>query len=168
MTFDQAFERLIGHEGGFSGNPHDRGNWTSGRIGVGELKGTKYGISAMTYPNEDIANLTIDRAKALYKRDFWAASGAEIVPDILKFDVFDTAVNSGPGRALMFLQKAVDVEADGKLGAITMHAIYHMEPARLFARFNGHRLDFLNDNPDQWREFGRGWAQRIADNLKAA
>jgi hypothetical protein len=46
MGFDRAFEETIGLEGGFSRNPDDNGNWTGGRRGLGELKGTKYGISA--------------------------------------------------------------------------------------------------------------------------
>lgn len=168
MNFDQAFQRLIGHEGGFQNDPNDRGNWTGGKKGAGQLKGTKYGISAMTYPGEDIANLTLERAKQLYQRDFWGASGADLVPEALKFDVFDTAVNSSPKRAVQFLQRAVGEVDDGILGPRTTLAVTTMAPARLFARFNGQRLDFLNDNHDQWARYGRGWAQRIADNLKAA
>lgn len=168
MDFDTAFERLIGHEGGFQDDPEDRGNWTGGRKGVGQLKGTKYGISAMTYPAEDIRNLTLERAKVLYRRDFWSVAGCDVVPAVLKFDLFDTAVNSGQERARKFLQRAAGVTDDGIIGPQTMLAISNMDPERLFARFNGHRLDFLNDNPDQWARYGRGWAQRIADNLKAA
>jgi lysozyme family protein len=168
MDFDTAFERLIGHEGGFQDDPEDRGNWTGGRKGVGQLKGTKYGISAMTYPGEDIRNLTLDRAKIIYRRDFWGSAGCDAVPAILKFDLFDTAVNSGQERARKFLQRAAGVDDDGIIGPRTLQAINSMDPERLFARFNGYRLDFLNDNPDQWARYGRGWAQRIADNLKAA
>lgn len=46
--FDVVFERLMPHEGGFQCDPKDRGNWTGGRVGVGELKGTNRGIAAMT------------------------------------------------------------------------------------------------------------------------
>ena len=42
--------------------PSDRGNWTSGVIGVGTLVGSKFGISAATYPTLDIPNLTRDGA----------------------------------------------------------------------------------------------------------
>lgn len=168
MNFDEAFDRLIGHEGGFQRDPKDRGNWTSGKCGVGQLKGTKFGICAMTYPSEDIERLTLERAKTLYARDFWGKAGADLVPAVLKFDVFDTAVNSGVKRAIQFLQRAAGETDDGILGPRTALAISHMDPMRLFARFNGHRLDFLNDNPELWANYGRGWAQRIADNLKAA
>lgn len=35
MNFDQAFDRLLGNEGGLSMDPNDPGNWTGGHVGVG-------------------------------------------------------------------------------------------------------------------------------------
>lgn len=168
MDFDRAFELLIGHEGGFQKDPRDRGNWTGGKVGVGQLKGTKFGISAMTYPGEDIEGMTLDRAKQLYARDFWGKAGADLVPDVLRYDVFDTAVNSGTKRAVQFIQRALGVADDGVIGPVTTLALSHIDPYRLLARFNGHRLDFLNDNPELWATYGRGWSQRIAENLIGA
>lgn len=49
MTFDKAFNRLIGHEAGYSNDRRDPGNWTGGKVGIGTLKGTKFGIAANTY-----------------------------------------------------------------------------------------------------------------------
>lgn len=163
MNFDLAFERVIGHEGGFQANPEDGGNWAHGR-----LVGTKFGISARSYPTLDIPNLDLADAKRIYRRDFWERTGCDRLPEVVRFDVFDTAVHSGQQRAIVFLQRAAGATPDGVFGPRTAAACAAMEPFRLFARFNGHRLDFLNDNPRLWAEFGRGWAQRIADNLKAA
>jgi len=59
-TFDQAFALVVGIEGGFSTDQNDPGNWTSGKVCIGEFKGTKYGISAASYPHLDIPNLTPD------------------------------------------------------------------------------------------------------------
>lgn len=168
MDFDTAFIKLLGHEGSFQNDPADRGNWTGGQPGQGKLKGTKYGISAMTYPIEDIENLTLARAKEIYRRDFWGSAGCDAVPMAMKFDLFDTAVNSGPKTAIKLLQRALGVVDDGIIGRQTMLAISNADPFRLLARFNGHRLDYINDNPTTWARYGRGWAQRIADNLKAA
>jgi lysozyme family protein len=156
VTFDDAFTKLIGEEGGYVNNPADPG---------GE---TKYGISKRSYPEEDIANLTLARAKYLYARDFWGPAGCDAVPDGIKFDLFDTAVNSGWKRAVMLLQSAVNEVVDGDLGPHTLQAVQSIDPERLIARFNGWRLDFLNDNPTLWATFGRGWSQRIAENLKGA
>lgn len=172
MNFESAFSLLIGHEAGFQNDPADKGNWTGGRVGVGELKGTKYGVSAASYPGEDIKNLTLERARFIYQRDFWGPAGCDVVPDELKFDLFDTAVHtSAPGnckQAIRLLQRAVGAADDGILGPRTLMAVQGMDPLRALARFNGHRLDHLNDNPETWARFGRGWAQRIADNLKRA
>lgn len=155
MNFDQAFERLIGHEGGYVNNPVDPG---------GE---TKYGISKRTYPGEDIANLTLARAKHIYLRDFWGPAGCDAVPDAVRFDLFDMAVNSGVKRAVRTVQEAVGETVDGVLGPLTLQAISSMPAPRLVARFNGVRLKFMASLP-VWNEFGRGWARRIAANLMEA
>jgi len=155
MTFDEAFERLIGHEGGYVNDPRDPG---------GE---TRYGVSKRAYPGEDIRNLTLERAKAIYLRDYWGPAGCDAVPRPVEFDLFDMAVNAGVKAAIRTLQAACDETVDGVLGPRTLQAAQSMDPYRLLARFDGIRLDLLNDNPQLWASFGRGWAQRIAENLKA-
>lgn len=167
MNFDLAFEKLLGHEGGLTLDQKDRGNWTTGVIGKGTLKGTKYGISAMAYPNEDIKNLTLARAKQLYRRDYWDAVKAEHVPDALRFDLFDAAVNSGVKQAATWLQRAAGAEPDGIIGPKTLLAVRMADPQMLAKRFNGHRLRFMTDLKT-WGSFGKGWARRIADNLLEA
>ena len=155
MNFDQAFERLIGHEGGYVNDPRDPG---------GE---TKFGISKRSYPAEDIKGLTLERAKAIYRRDFWGVAGCDAVPDAMKFDLFDMAVNSGPVTAIKTLQRSAGVTPDGLLGPITLQALNSTPAPRLVARFNGHRLDFMTDLRT-WSVFGKGWAKRVASNLKGA
>lgn len=155
MNFDLAFERLIGHEGGYVNHPADPG---------GE---TKFGITKRTYPGEDIAGLTLARAKEIYRRDFWGPAGCDLVPDGAKFDLFDTAVNSGVKAAVKLMQRAAGVQADGAIGPVTMQALSSMPAPRLVARFNGHRLAMMTDL-GTWATFGRGWARRIANNLMEA
>lgn len=155
MNFDKAFERLIGHEGGYVNDPRDPG---------GE---TKFGISKRSYPAEDIKGLTLERAKAIYRRDFWGVAGCDAVPDAMKFDLFDMAVNSGPVTAIKTLQRSAGVTPDGLLGPITLQALNSTPAPRLVARFNGHRLDFMTDLKT-WPVFGKGWAKRVASNLKGA
>lgn len=173
MTFDEAFERLYLHERGFTNDPRDRGNWTGGKVGVGVCKGTKYGISAAVYPDEDIANLTVERAKMLYKRDYWDKFRCQDVPDTIRFDYFDGVVHSGPGSkrlgkqgAVRWLQRAAGVNDDGVFGPATLAAVTRTNPYLLAARYNGHRLDSANDI-ETWNVYGRGWSQRIAENLMA-
>lgn len=152
MNFDQAFDLLIGHEGGYVHHPKDPG---------GE---TKFGISKRAYPDENIKDLSLDRAKQIYRRDYWDKVEAENLPPEIRFDVFDVAVNSGVGTAVKMLQRAAFAEADGILGPRTRLAIKSMNPLLLFARINGARLAYMADLPT-WPAFGRGWAKRIASNL---
>jgi len=158
MKFDDAFKLLIGNEGVLSMDPKDSGNWTKGIIGKGVLKGSKYGISAASYPNLDIKNLTLQQAKDIYLVDFWI-DGA---PEEIAFDLFDTSVNSGKGRAIMLLQKTVGSIVDGKLGPQTLEAANKLENIKL--KYNANRLLFMTDL-SSWATQGRGWAKRIANNL---
>jgi lysozyme family protein len=152
MNFDESFAKVIGHEGGYVNHSADPG---------GE---TKFGISKRQYPHLDIKNLTASEAKTIYKRDYWGPAGCDAVPDGIKFDLFDMAVNSGVAQAVRALQKAVGAEVDGILGPNTLACVVNMHPARLMARFNGVRLMFLVTLTG-WEAFGRGWARRIASNL---
>lgn len=167
MNFDLAFERLIGHEGRFTYNPKDRGNWTSGKVGVGLLKGTKFGISAMAYPHLDIKNLTVEQARAIYLADYWKRAGADQYDGAIGFQVFDSAVNHGIENAVRFLQRAVDVADDGDVGPITLAAVKAQTVTDVLMRFNAERLEFFT-KLSTWDEFGKGWARRVVGNLRYA
>ncbi len=151
MDFDQAFERLLGHEGGYVFDRRDPG---------GE---TKFGISKRSYPGEDIANLTVERAKAIYRRDFWGRAGCDALPDAVKFDVFDMSVNSGVSAAVKALQKAAHEVEDGQLGPRTLQALQSIPADRLRLRFSAARR-LLMTGLNTWSTFGRGWMIRVAKN----
>lgn len=167
MNFDQAFHKLLGHEGGFTDDKRDPGNWTGGRVGVGELKGTNFGIAANTYPEEDIRNLTVDRAKLLYRRDFWNRIRADELPAVIRYPMFDAAVNSGVPQASRWLQRAVGATADGIIGPRTLAATNAMEPQVVLRRLLSVRLRFMT-GLSNWPVHGRGWARRIADLMEIA
>lgn len=167
MNFDQAFDRLIGHEAGFSNDPKDPGNWTGGKPGVGLLKGTKFGIAANTYPDVDIANLTLATAKAIYKRDWWLKVGADEIDGAIIFQLWDFAVNAGMGTAKRALQRAVKVADDGKIGPMTIAAVKAMSVTDVLMRFNAQRLRF-NTSLSTWPTYGKGWTNRVAGNLDYA
>ena len=98
MPFDSAIQFVLEREGGYVNDPADPG---------GE---TNMGISKRAYPNEDIKNLTVERAKALYYRDYWLAAGCDQFTPPLDLIVLDTAVNMGVGRAKQFLSQTQDPE----------------------------------------------------------
>lgn len=152
MNFDQAFDRLVGHEGGYVNNPQDPG---------GE---TNWGISKRSYPLVDIKNLTREQAKAIYRSDFWNRIHADQIYDGVAFQAFDFAVNSGIETAVRKLQAAARVADDGHWGPVTRAAVAAMSESDLILRLNAQRLRFMT-RLSGWRDFGKGWALRIAGNL---
>lgn len=164
-AFDKAFEALIGHEGAFKCEKEDRMDWTGGQVGKGRLVGTKYGITAGTYPNVDIAALTLDEAKAIYKRDFWDVVGADQLAEGVGFQIFDAAVNHGVSRAIKIAQEAMSIPADGISGPLTKRTLAAMDPLKFTMRFLANRLRFMTQ-VSTWPKYGKGWALRIAGNLE--
>ena len=63
--FAAAFAVVLGHEGGYTADPTDPGNWTGGAPGRGECRGTNWGISAASYPDLPIRALTPDQARTM-------------------------------------------------------------------------------------------------------
>ena len=151
--FDQCFDKLISHEGGYVNDPRDPG---------GE---TKFGISKRAYPQVDIKNLTLDAAKDIYKRDYWDRAQCDKLPPQLAYLLFDAAVNSGIGQSIRFLQRAVNLADDGVIGPMTLAAVGRSDAEAISARFLGQRLEFMT-KLTTWDTFGKGWARRIADQLK--
>lgn len=147
MSFEKAFDHVVGLEGGYVDDKFDPG-------GV-----TKYGISKRAYPDEDISSLTLERAKELYRRDYWNVLRCEEMPWPLAMLVFDCGVNQGIQVAAKTLQKALGVVQDGSLGKITMLQARKagMETCALFLadralRYTGTR---------NFDRFGRGWLKRL-------
>ena len=158
MNFDEAFDRLIGHEGGYSFSPSDPG---------GE---TMWGVTAkVAYANGytgRMKDLPRDTAKAIYRKQYWDAVKAEQLPLALRFEVFDAAVNSGVSQAVKWLQRVAGVGEDGIIGPMTLGAAAKLDGKSAAAAYNGIRLDFMTSLPT-WAMFGKGWARRIASNLQA-
>lgn len=92
-NFTTAVEFTLKWEGGYTDNPSDPG---------GE---TNYGISKRSYPNLNIKNLTREQAISIYKKDYWDKCGCNNIPYPLDIIVFDTAVNCGIQRALIWYQE---------------------------------------------------------------
>jgi lysozyme family protein len=112
--WEVAIEFVLRMEGGetVENNPNDPG---------GE---TKFGISKKAYPNLDIANLTREDAKEIYKKDYWETCRCDELPTPLAIAVFDTAVNQGTGKARRLLQTSLGVIADGVIGEQTITAAH--------------------------------------------
>ena len=153
MNLDQALRHLLGNEGGFVDHPKDPGGATN--FGITQRVARARGYQG------DMRNLPLATALAIYEKDYWAPIKADQLPEHLRFHVFDAAVNSGPGQAIKWLQRAAGVTQDGVIGPRTLSAASMVTPAK----YSAIRLRFMTDLP-AWATFGKGWARRIADNLE--
>lgn len=156
MTFDEAFAALLQHEGEWSNHAADPGGKT--RWGITEMVARSEGYKG------DMREYPLTEAKKVYKRRYWDAMRLDEIRPELRFDLFDTAVNSGVGAATTWAQRLLNIKADGVIGPITLQALSTCNPAKFLARYNGHRLMFMTGLPT-WPSFGRGWARRVAENL---
>jgi len=162
MNIDKIIQDTIQHEAGFTNNPNDNGNWTGGKKDVGFLKGTKYGISAMTYPTVDIVNLTIEQATEIYKKDFWGNLGL-LSSEKVASKVFDIGVNMGQSTPIRFLQKIASVKEDGIMGTQTANVINSMNESDVLTQLRKLQIlryvSIVKKNPSQI-EFLEGWINR--------
>lgn len=125
VGFDEAVTFTLFNEGGdaYTSDPDDRG---------GE---TRYGISKRAYPNEDIKALTEEKAKELYRKDYWDKQKLGNLPDILATKVFDAGVNIGPRRGVMLLQRMLGVTVSGVVDDATERAVRKQEEDKLLPQY---------------------------------
>ena len=159
MNFDEAFTKLLGHEGGYSNHPADKGGETMWGITIAVARADGY--------KGAMRNMPVDFAKGVYKRSYWDAVHADKLPAKARYAVFDAAVNSGVSRAKKWLQQALGVAQDGQIGAKTLAAAAAIDGGVLLARYMGIRLEFMA-SLSTWSSFGKGWARRVASLLQDA
>lgn len=157
MNFTTAFEKLLGHEGGYSDHKDDPGGKT--RYGITEAVAREVGYRG------NMRELPLDLAQRIYKDRYWDAVQAEHLPADIRYAVFDAAVNSGVAQAAKWLQRACGVKDDGVIGPQTIRAANALHPEGLKRKMLAQRLRFMATLAN-WPAFGRGWANRIADLLE--
>lgn len=155
-NFDRAFAELLGNEGGYSNNPADQGGETNWGITAAVARENGF-IGSMKEMDQSVA-------KTIYAKKYWLPAFDDL-PYQVAFQVFDASVNSGTSQAVRWLQRAVGVADDGKLGPITLTAVAALPVGSVVLAFNAERLTFMT-NLSTWPSFGKGWARRIAGNLK--
>lgn len=146
--------------GALSLDPNDNGNWTGGKKGSGDLRGTKWGISASAYPQLDIAALTRESAIGIYWKDFWMPLQGDKLPPRLSICLFDCAVNQGVETAVKLMQAALQIQTDGVMGPVTVAAIKSLEQDTAIVIFLARRaLRYARDK--QLDTYGSGWFGRL-------
>lgn len=151
FTFDEYFEWLIPWEGSAYEN-------VSGDPGGP----TKYGIDQRSHPTVNIRALTKEKAREIYRSDYWDPIAGDQLQPRTAWAVMDCAVNCGRMQAVKWLQRALDVTADGRLGPVTLAAASEAPDASVAASVLNQRGQFyqtLGAKPN-FRKFLKGWLNR--------
>jgi lysozyme family protein len=179
VTFDDAFALLMRHEGGYVHDPADPGGETY--KGVARAKNpTWFGWALVDDHKNDPdfpAGLETDAAlqaavHEFYRLEYWGPSGGDALPDLLKLEMFDLAVNTSaaghPAHAITLLQRAVGETEDGILGPHTLMAA-SQDPARALRRLQAYAIKNYTAIPPERRDrFLAGWMNRLADDMLEA
>lgn len=128
---EDVLNHVIDIEGGYVDDPSDSGGET--KYGVTSKVARAYGYTG------DMKDLKRAKAFDIYDNRYWKAIDGDTLADLsapLVREVFDTAINAGVGRAIMFLQRVLnvfnrggklyaDINVDGVTGPATMNALNH-------------------------------------------
>ena len=160
-NFEKCLEKLLVHEGGYVNHPSDPGGMTN--LGVTARVWEEW----VGHPVDEkqMRALTPETVAPLYKKKYWDACHADDLVSGLDYCDFDVAVNSGPGRAVKFLQSVVGATPDGGYGSITAALVkkaQEEDAARLVTVYCAKRLEFLQ-SLKTFETFGKGWSRRVAE-----
>ncbi|WP_175741444.1 glycoside hydrolase family 108 protein [Burkholderia ambifaria] len=153
-SFDDAFDALVGNEGGYSNNPKDPGGETMWGVTARVARAAGYAGAMKDLPR--------DTAKTIAKRLYWDPLQLDQFDPRVAFQIFDANYNGG--HPVIWMQGAAGAKVDGIIGAATIAAVQSTDPLRFILRWNALRLNYFTSLAT-WPTFGKGWSRRIANNL---
>lgn len=124
-------------------------------------------LSHNSYPNEDIAGMTSERATEIYFNDYWVPVRGDELPFAVALVLFDCAVNQGVRTAIRFLQAALKVGEDGVFGSQTLAAVEAADAKDLAGRFLRRRVVGYS-TLEGWPRYHDSWLQRCFDAHRVA
>jgi len=116
--FAECLPIVLGKEGGYVDHPHDNGGPTS--HGVTQATYNKY-MDGLVRPRKPVIDIEPAEIEDIY-HVFWTAAQCDRIEPMLDLLVFDAAINSGPAKAIIFLQRALGMQEryqTGNFGPIT-------------------------------------------------
>ena len=156
MTFEEALEHVLKHEGGFVNHPKDPGGMTN--LGVTKKVWDEW--IGRESSEDEMRNLKPEDVANLYKKLYWDRVKGDDLPSGVNYCVFDASVNSGTGRAAKWLQEAVGAVPDGAIGPKTLAKVAAHDADSLVNAYCDVRLNFLK-SLKTFDTFGKGWSRRV-------
>lgn len=158
MTDETILDGLLRAEGGFVNLPADKGGPTN----FGVTQETLAAWRGRPVSVEEVRLMSPLEARAIYRDQYLRPFDA--LPEPLRVQMVDFAVNSGVGTAWRWLQKVVGVLPDGHPGPVTMAALGASGSPRMVNNaLVAARLKFIDDLSDaekSQKQFEEGWENR--------
>ena len=163
-NFEACLRETLLYEGGWSDHPADPGKATMKGVTIGTF--ARYRKRDVT--KAELRAISDSDLRTIYRREYWDKVKGDDLPVGLDLVAFDGAVNSGPGRGAKWVQAALGVAQDGKIGALTIIAARGDIDVTLTINLAcDARMAFLHGLP-RWDTFGTGWKRRVDAVRKAA
>ena len=149
-------------EGGYVNHPKDPGG------------ATDRGITQSTYDawnqrrgvkKRSVRGISKEEADQIIVSQYFVPVRFDQLPPGLDYAVADFAVNSGPRRAVLELQKLLPgIARDGVMGNKTLAAVEAANLQHLIAAYGDARMAYLR-GLKTWGTFGGGWTRRVVGNV---
>ena len=185
--FKKAYDKTMGHEGGYTNDKDDAGGETY--MGISRVYNPSwYGWSMVDgVKNESDFPACLEEDDDLheavedfYKDKYWDVNRLdEFKSQAIAEEMFDTGVNMGISRAANFLQESLnylnrngasykDLVVDGKIGPASLNALayvqHHGDEGILLTMLNvcqgRHYMNYMTKSPTQ-EKYARGWFKRV-------
>lgn len=156
-NFTNCLPVTLAYEGGWADHPRDPGGAT--------MKGITLAVYRAYRPaatKADLRAISDIEVEMIYRNGYWKPIRGDDLPPGVDLATFDFGVNSGTSRAAKYLQRAVGVDADGKIGNVTIAAVRSANGREVIQRLCGMRLSFVR-SLSIFDAFGKGWSRRIAN-----
>jgi lysozyme family protein len=167
-NWEKSLDWCLEDEGGNDDDPNDSGGRTSRGITQREYNAW---CQMHNTPAGDVWHATAATIEAIYQAQYWQPH-CDYIPSGTDYLFFDMAVNMGPSRATMILQRALDVGIDGHFGVITMNAVQQVKnAAALVNSIEEDKTEFyegLARNIPHDRGFLNGWLNRVRNTKRRA
>lgn len=174
-SIDEIITGVLRDEGGYVDDPADPGGATNHGISLRYAVGVGIDNDGDGDTDaDDIRLVTPQQARTLYLADFWQRPGINRLPPEIQPVTVDWAVNAGPPRAIMGVQRVITLAGiarlveDGVIGPKTRSAAFAAQ-RDMGPLFNNaivdERMNFYRrlamQNTDMNR-FLKGWLDRTA------
>lgn len=167
-NFQPCLAFVLKWEGGNDDDPADPGGRTSRGIEQREWDGfcKLHGMS-----ESDVWNMPQILCNEIYQTSYWNPY-CDVLQAGLDLMFFDTAVNEGPREAVIFLQRALKLTADGHFGVVTASTVKAITDVKtmislLSAERAAHYNGIVQVHP-RLKKYLRGWMNRNRDCLATA